>query len=109
MRTKDLRGKSLIAIRNVRLGKHKVSVCLEEPFWVAIKEIAAAQGSSMAQLISKVDSERRERDHKNLASATRLFILDYYRSRCGPEQPSDAQGSIAHSAATGPLSMIKPG
>ena len=41
----------------------------------------------MAALIGKIDSERRERLHKNLSSATRLFILDYYRNRCGIERP----------------------
>jgi predicted DNA-binding ribbon-helix-helix protein len=52
-------------------------VCLEEAFWLALKEIAAAQDSSMARLIRKIDSERRERLHKNLSSAVRLFILDH--------------------------------
>jgi predicted DNA-binding ribbon-helix-helix protein len=62
-------------------------VCLEGAFWLALKEIAAAQGSSMARLIRKIDSERRERLHKNLSSSVRLFILDHYRSRCGQERP----------------------
>jgi predicted DNA-binding ribbon-helix-helix protein len=87
MRTKDPRGKSLIVIKHVRLGDHQASVCLEEAFWLALKEIAAAQDSSMARLIRKIDSERRERLHKNLSSAVRLFILDHYRNRCGLVRP----------------------
>ena len=87
MRTKDPRGKSLIVMKHVRLGDHQASVCMEEAFWLALKEIAAAEGCSMARLIRRVDSERRERCQKNLSSATRLFILDYYRSRCRPERP----------------------
>ena len=71
MRTKDPRGRSLIVIKHVRLGNHQASVCLEKPFWIAIKQIAAAQGSSMARLIGKIDSERRERLHKNLCP---LFV-----------------------------------
>lgn len=87
MRTKDPRGKSLNATKHVRLGDHQASVCLEGAFWLALKEIAAVQRYSMARLIRKIDSERRERLHKNLSSAVRLFILDYYRSRCSPERP----------------------
>jgi predicted DNA-binding ribbon-helix-helix protein len=56
---------------------------LEDAFWDAIKEIAAAQGSSAAQLVGRIDSERRGRQHANLSSAVRLFVLDYYRSKCG--------------------------
>jgi predicted DNA-binding ribbon-helix-helix protein len=87
MRTKDPRGRSLIATKHVRLGDHQASVCLEGAFWLALKEIATAQGSSMARLIREIDSERRELLQKNLSSAVRLFILDHYRNRCGLEWP----------------------
>jgi predicted DNA-binding ribbon-helix-helix protein len=82
MRAKGSRG----SIKHVKLGD-RAQVYLEEAFWLALKEIAAAQGTSMAQLIRRIDSERRERQHFNLSSATRLFVLDYYRSRCSPEWP----------------------
>ena len=39
MRTKDARGKSLIVIKHVRLGNHQASVCLEEPFWIALRKL----------------------------------------------------------------------
>ena len=93
MRTQDPRGKSLIVIKHVRLGDHHASVCLEDGFWLALKEIAAAEGCSMAALIRRIDSERRERLHKNLSSATRLFILDYYRSRCALSNPTPVRQS----------------
>jgi predicted DNA-binding ribbon-helix-helix protein len=79
------RGKSLVVKRAVSPGGrrgHKTSASLEDAFWVALKSIAAAQGTTMAQLISRIDSERRERLHTNLSSAIRLFVLDYYSSRC---------------------------
>ena len=95
VRTKDPRGKSLLARRNVRLGNRQVSMCLEEPFWIALKEIAAAQRTSMARVIAKIDSERRERLHTNLSSGVRLFILDFYRSRCSLERPAaNASGIV---------------
>jgi predicted DNA-binding ribbon-helix-helix protein len=82
MRTKGRRG----SLKHVRLGDH-AQVYLEEAFWLALKEIAAAEGCSMARLIRRIDSERRARQHFNLSSATRLFVLEYYRSRCRLEQP----------------------
>jgi predicted DNA-binding ribbon-helix-helix protein len=87
MRIKDPRGRSLIVIKHVRLGNRQASVCLEGFFWIALKEIAAAQGSSMARVIGKIDSERRERLHKNVSSAVRVFILDHYRNRCSVQRP----------------------
>jgi predicted DNA-binding ribbon-helix-helix protein len=78
-RTKATRGKSQVVKRAIRLDGHKTSVSLEDAFWNGLKEIAAAQGSSGALLIGKIDSERQ---HTNLSSAIRLYVLDYYRSRC---------------------------
>jgi predicted DNA-binding ribbon-helix-helix protein len=78
-RTKDPRGKSQVVKRAIRRDGHKTSVSLEDAFWNGLKEIAAAQGTFMAQLIGSIDSERQ---HPNLSSAIRLFVLDYYRSRC---------------------------
>ena len=80
------RRKSLVVKRSVRLDGHKTSVTLEDAFWDAFKEIAAAQGTSVSRLIAALDSERRERLQFNLSSAVRLFVLEYYRSRCRPER-----------------------
>jgi predicted DNA-binding ribbon-helix-helix protein len=69
--------------RSILLKGHKTSVTLEDPFWVSLKEIAAAQGTPVSQLIAAIDSQRRERQHTNLSSAIRLFVLDYYRQQNG--------------------------
>jgi predicted DNA-binding ribbon-helix-helix protein len=81
------RGNSQVRKRAVRLYGRKTSASLEDAFWDALHEIAAAQGSSIGSLFAAIDSERRERQHTNLSSAVRLFVLDYYRSRCGLDQP----------------------
>jgi predicted DNA-binding ribbon-helix-helix protein len=78
------RRKSLLVKRSVKVGK-KTSLSLEDAFWNALKDIAASQGTSVTRLIAALDNERRERLHANLSSAVRLFILDYYRSRCRPD------------------------
>jgi predicted DNA-binding ribbon-helix-helix protein len=80
-RPKGPRGKSLGAKRNVRIDGHLTSVHLEGAFWNAFKEIAAAQGTTTGRLITTIDHERQ---HINLSSAIRLFVLNYYRSRIRP-------------------------
>jgi predicted DNA-binding ribbon-helix-helix protein len=70
--------------RGFRLDGYRTSVTLEGAFWTALKEIAAAQGTTIGRLIATIDHERRERQHINLSSAIRLFVLDYYRSRMQP-------------------------
>jgi len=69
--------------RTVILGNRKTSLSLEPTFWHALKSIAAAQQTSMAHLVARIDSERL---HANLTSAVRLFILNYYRDRCRSER-----------------------
>ena len=78
-RPKGPRGKSLVTKRSIRLDGHSVS--LETAFWDELKSIADAQGVRISQLIAAIDSERRERQHNNLSSVLRLFVLEYYRSK----------------------------
>jgi predicted DNA-binding ribbon-helix-helix protein len=81
---KARRGKSLVRKRSIKLDGHKTSVTIEDPFWTAVKEIAAAQRTTVSQLIATIDRERHGHQHTNLSSAIRLFVLNYYRSRCVP-------------------------
>jgi predicted DNA-binding ribbon-helix-helix protein len=55
-------------------------VTLENDFWDALKEIAAAQGTLVSQLIATIDHER-PRGSTNLSSAIRLFLFNCYRRR----------------------------
>ena len=70
--------KSPIIKWSVVLNGHKTSVSLEEPFWLELKSIAAERKVALGDLISKIDAERQ---HSNLSSALRLFVL----ARYGPE------------------------
>jgi predicted DNA-binding ribbon-helix-helix protein len=72
------RGKSLVVKRSARLDGHKTSVTLEDAFWNALKNIAAAQETSLSRLVATIDSERQ---YANLSSAVRLFVLEFYHSR----------------------------
>ena len=62
--------------RSVVVSGHKTSVSLEDPFWRALKEIAAGRNLTLSDLVASIDAERK---HANLSSAIRLFILDFYR------------------------------
>jgi predicted DNA-binding ribbon-helix-helix protein len=61
---------------SLSIAGHRTSVSLEDPFWTALKEIAAAEGRTMAALIVEIDSRR---EGNNLSSALRLHVLAHYR------------------------------
>ncbi|GJE60998.1 ribbon-helix-helix domain-containing protein [Methylobacterium trifolii] len=63
--------------RSVMIAGHSTSVSLEEPFWEALREIAAARGQSVQGLVGTIDSER---GGQNLSSAIRVFVLGAIRS-----------------------------
>lgn len=58
---------------SVTLHGHRTSFSLEEEFFEALKEVAAARGRSLASLIAEVDEGRGE--GYNLSSALRIFVL----------------------------------
>jgi predicted DNA-binding ribbon-helix-helix protein len=61
--------------RSFSLAGHRTSVALESEFWAVLD--SAAQGSSLAALVAKVDAQRGERP---LASALRLHALALVRN-----------------------------
>jgi len=67
--------KSLVIKRSIIIAGHKTSVSLEDAFWNGLKEIANARNRTLSDLIASIDAER---EHTNLSSAIRLFILDFY-------------------------------
>jgi predicted DNA-binding ribbon-helix-helix protein len=78
--------KSQVVKRSIVIAGHKTSVSLEDAFWKGLKEIAATRNIPLSDLVSTIDNERQ---HGNLSSAIRLFVLDHYRSQAGVgEAPS---------------------
>jgi predicted DNA-binding ribbon-helix-helix protein len=71
---------SPIIKRSVVLHAHKTSVSLEQPFWLELKSIAAERKVPLHRLISEIDGNRQ---HGNLSSALRLFVLAKYRPEAG--------------------------
>jgi predicted DNA-binding ribbon-helix-helix protein len=72
--------KSRVAKRSIVLAGHKTSVSLEDEFWTGLKEIA---GKRVMTLGALVDTIAAERQHGNLSSALRIFVLNHYRGRVG--------------------------
>jgi predicted DNA-binding ribbon-helix-helix protein len=67
---------SQVLKRSINIAGHKTSASLEDAFWGALKEIAATRKIPLSDLVSTIDNERQ---HLNLSSAIRLFVLEYYR------------------------------
>ena len=51
--------KSSIVKRSIVLAGHKTSVSLEEPFYRALKDIAASRRVRLSDLIARIDTERK--------------------------------------------------
>lgn len=69
--------KSQVVKRSIVIAGHKTSVSLEDAFWKGLKEIAGIRAMTLSDLVSAIDSERQ---HSNLSSAIRVFVLDHYRT-----------------------------
>ena len=57
--------------RSLTIHGHRTSISLEEPFWVALNDLAKARQQSVASLVQIIDKER----VGGLSSAIRMFIL----------------------------------
>ena len=69
--------KSPVVKRSIVIAGHKTSVSLED-----LKEIAGGRDMTLSDLVAAIDSERQ---HGNLSSAIRLFVLDFYRHQLSGE------------------------
>jgi predicted DNA-binding ribbon-helix-helix protein len=70
--------KSLVLKRSIVIAGHKTSVSLEGEFWDSLKEIAVERGITIKELVAAIDADR---EHGNLSSAIRLFVLGAYRDQ----------------------------
>jgi len=67
--------------RSFSIKGHRTSISMEAPFWEALQQAAATEGTSLAGLVAVID---RSRGDAGLSSAVRVWILDYYRARALP-------------------------
>ncbi|HEV3373549.1 MAG TPA: ribbon-helix-helix domain-containing protein [Xanthobacteraceae bacterium] len=93
--------KSPVVKRSIVIAGHKTSVSLEDAFWKGLKEIASGRDATLSELVASIDADRQ---HGNLSSALRLFVLDFYRNQLSDEiglqsTPHDEM-MVARSAAS---------
>ena len=60
---------------SLTLKGHRTSVSLEDPFWQQFKKIAQERDLALNELAAEIDARRGI--NAGLASAIRLFILEY--------------------------------
>ena len=70
--------RSQVAKRSIVIAGHKTSVSVEDEFWNSLKEIARERGTTLGELVGTIDADRQ---HANLSSAIRLFVLGVYRDQ----------------------------
>ena len=87
--------KSSVVKRSIVVAGHNTSVSLEDAFWKALKEIAAGRGMTLSDLVAVIDSERQ---HGNLSSVIRLFVLDFYRDQVSEYEKRETMREILRTA-----------
>ena len=91
-----LRGKavkSAVLKRSLVIAGQKTSVSLEDKFWDSLKEIASERGTSLKELVGAIYAGR---NHANLSSAIRLFVLGVYRDQSTPKQNATGVSHAVH-------------
>jgi predicted DNA-binding ribbon-helix-helix protein len=83
---------SPVAKRSVFLAGTRTSISLEEEFWVGLREIAARRGVSLSEVLGEID---RERERSNLSSATRVYVLRFFRTTPTDVQTQATAGRLA--------------
>jgi predicted DNA-binding ribbon-helix-helix protein len=63
--------------RSLTLSGHRTSVSLEDTFWRAFRDIAAARGMPINALAAEIDASRPA--DAGLASAIRVYVLETLR------------------------------
>ena len=88
--------KSLVIKRSIVVAGHKTSVSLEDAFWNALKEIAKGRNITLSDLVGAIDSERQ---HENLSSTIRVFVLGVYKKQLSDLKEGRVAESIFWAAA----------
>jgi predicted DNA-binding ribbon-helix-helix protein len=77
----------MLVSKNVFVHGHRTSMRLEPEMWNALLEIAAEEGMTAHELVTRIAADR----GVNLTSAVRCFVIRWYVRRCG--EPSRAAPS----------------
>lgn len=67
-----------IVKRSVKIRGHATSISLEDEFWEALRDIAAARGLAVSVLVAEIDGAR---GAYGLSSAIRRHVLAHFRAK----------------------------
>ena len=70
--------------RSLTLKGHRTSVSLEDPFWLAFRQIAEERNTALNALAAEIDTARGF--ETGLASAIRIFVLRQLQAKCAQQQ-----------------------
>jgi predicted DNA-binding ribbon-helix-helix protein len=77
--------KTLVFKRSLKIAGRTTSISVEDDFWSSLQEIANARHQTLSNLVSSINAERQ---HANLSSAVRLFVLGFYRNQLAAQPNS---------------------
>lgn len=84
--------------RSIVIAGHKTSVSLEDAFWKCLRAIAADREMTLSELVALIDKDRQ---HGNLSSHIRLFVLGHYQILAAQLNTTDETTSSTMGAAPG--------
>jgi len=97
--------KSPVIKRSIVIAGHKTSVSLEDAFWRGLKQIAVSRRVTLSDLVGSIDSDRQ---HGNLSSAIRLFVLDFYQGRAAADGAGRASAVDIMMVPSHAASVLRP-
>jgi predicted DNA-binding ribbon-helix-helix protein len=60
--------------RSISIAGHRTSIALEDEFWILVEKISVEMDLSIPKLLELIENQKKS---DNLASAIRLYVLDY--------------------------------
>ena len=66
--------------RSLTLKGHRTSVSLEDPFWLAFRQISEEKNFAINALAAEIDEARGF--EVGLASAIRIYVLQHLQAKC---------------------------
>ncbi|MEL0232283.1 MAG: ribbon-helix-helix domain-containing protein [Hyphomicrobiales bacterium] len=60
--------------RSISIAGHRTSIALEDEFWILVQKISVEMDLSIPKLLELIENQKKS---DNLASAIRLYVLDY--------------------------------
>ncbi len=60
--------------RSISIAGHRTSIALEDEFWILVERISVEMDLSIPKLLELIENQKKS---DNLASAIRLYVLDY--------------------------------